>query len=108
MGAAAFTQYGDPIPLEGSSRLLRGSIALSASYATGGDTIDWPGDLNVPDGGVMLGGVGGGRVLEYDGANQKVKAYQDNGTATAAALPEVANATNLSTVSVECWVLGAT
>lgn len=108
MGVATFTQSGDPLQLGGSLRLYTGSITLSASYATGGDTVDFPGDVSLADGRVMLGGVGTGRVVEWDGANQKVKAYQDNATATAAALPEVANATNLSTIVVECWALIST
>jgi hypothetical protein len=105
MGVATFTQDLDPQPLGGSNRLYVGRLTLSSSYATGGDTIDWPGDWTaVTDARVMLAGQGG-YVLEYDGANTKVKAYRDNGTATAAPLPEVANATNLSAVSAECWVI---
>lgn len=112
MGACTFTQYGDPVGLGGSTRLLRGNLAFSSSYATNGDTIDWPGDLNIPDGGVQLSSSAGGYVFEYDGANQKVKAFRQKDPAAAGgadiALPEVANAVNLSAVSVECWVLSVT
>ena len=104
MGVATFTAAGDPVPLGGSNVLYPGTITMSSSYATGGDTLDMTGDLNPRDGRLLIGG-GPGYVLEWDGANAKVKAYRDNGTATAAALPEVAAAVNLSTVSVEAWAL---
>jgi hypothetical protein len=108
MGVATFTQVLDTIPLGGSNKLYVGTLTMSSSYATNGDTIDWPGDWaatgGVTDARVQLSDTGG-RVLEYDGTNGKVKAYQDNGTATAAALPEVANATNLSAIVAECWII---
>lgn len=107
MGAAAFTQKGDAITLGGTNRLLFGTVAMSSSYATGGDTLDMPGDISLGEGSVLIGQAGG-YVLEYDGTNAKVKAYRDNGTATAAALPEVAAAVNLSAVSAECWAIVTT
>lgn len=108
MGAAAFTQKGE-IPLPGGNRLLWGTLTMSSSYAANGDTIDMPGEVSLGDGSLQLSSSAGGYVLEYDGANAKVKAYWDRiQNAAAAALIEVTAATNLSAVSTECWALVTT
>jgi len=111
MGVATFTQRAE-FPIGNSARLCVGTLAMSASYATNGDTVDFQGDLAVPEGGVQLGGVPAGIALEWDGTNQKVKAYRNKNPADAGgadiAFPEVANAVNLSTSVCECWVILST
>lgn len=104
MGAVTVTKAGDAIPLGGTARLQPLVLTMSASYATNGDTVDLEGDVGSAEGRLIVG-CAAGYVLEWDGSNQKIKAFRDNGTATAAALPEVAAAVNLSAVSTEAWAL---
>jgi hypothetical protein len=104
MGVATFTQRNE-FPIGNSGRLVTGTLTMSNSYATGGDTLDLQGDVGAAEGSLIIGSVAGGRALEWDGTNQKVLAYQDNAAAAAAALGQVANATNLSTVAAECWAI---
>jgi hypothetical protein len=103
MGVATFTKRNE-YPLGNSARLAVGTVAMSSSYATGGDTLDFEGDRVTGDSEVIVGSAGG-RLLEWDGTNGKIIARQDNAAAAAAALGEVAAATNLSTTVAECWVI---
>ena len=75
MGNCVVTKVGETVV--GNQRMAWGTATLSASYATGGDT------LVVRDTGlqthetVSIAGSGdGGQLLEWDGANSKVLAYQ--------------------------------
>jgi hypothetical protein len=92
MGVATFTKRNE-YPLGNSARLAVGTVAMSSSYATGGDTLDFEGDRVTGDSEVIVG------------TNGKIIARQDNAAAAAAALGEVAAATNLSTTVAECWVI---
>jgi hypothetical protein len=49
---------------------------------------------------------GGGYIFEFDKANLKVKAYRDNSVATAAALPEIANAVDITTTTIRFRATG--
>jgi hypothetical protein len=65
------------------------------------------GDSVAADAQVLIANAGG-RLLEWDGSAQKVTARQDNAAAAAAALGEVAAATNLSTTVADCWMVLST
>lgn len=84
-------------------------ITLSASYATGGDTLT-PASLEMTtiDAVVLTGSspTSGLALAVVHGATTKIKAYQDNAVAAAAPLGEVAAATNLSTHTVRAVVYG--
>lgn len=87
----------------GHRDVCRGSIAFSASYATGGDTIT-PAALGFGSliDAMMVQTVSGGYVISPDmnpNANSyKIQAYV-TGAAATDVLDEVANATDLHTVS---------
>lgn len=88
-------------------------ISMSASYATGGDTLT-PAQCGLknidavilagasPTSGVVLAPV---QPTSF-GGNVLMKAYQDVTPAATAPLPEVAAATNLSTHTVRALVIG--
>lgn len=69
-----------------------GTITITGTYTTGGDAIDFGTNERMRS--VVV--TGKGYVWEWDQANQKLLVYRDNGTATAAALPQVANAADLT------------
>ncbi len=84
-------------------------ISLSASYATGGDTLT-PGscDLTTIDAVVLTGAspTSGVVLAVAHGATTKIKAHQDNAVAGASPLGEVAAASNQSTHTVRAVVYG--
>lgn len=84
-------------------------ITLSASYATGGDTVT-PASLGlVAIDAIILSGNSPTSGLVFGvshGTPTRIKAYQDNATAAAAPLGEVAAATNLTSHTVRAIVYG--
>lgn len=78
----------ETIQLGGNEYLYIGTLAITGTYTTSGDTIDPSGNESFRH--VIV--TGKGYVWEWVPSTQKMKMYRDNGTATAAALPEVANA----------------
>lgn len=77
------------------------ALTVTGTYATGGEAISIP-KVERVKGMIPLGGQAG-YVADYDSANQKLKLRQDNGTATAAALPEVANGATHTAISGSLW-----
>jgi hypothetical protein len=78
----------ETIPLAGNEYLYIGTITITGTYTTGGDAVDATGNERFRH--LIVNGKG--YVWEFDNANQKLLMYRDNATATAAALPQVANA----------------
>lgn len=89
----------------GSLDFWMGKITHTASYATGGDTLQARQvGMNVIEGGIIACTLGGGGVLfeilpQTDGTG-KIRAT----VATSGA--EIANATNLSALTSQCWLWG--
>lgn len=105
MGVATFTQTLDPIDIGGTNKLYVGLLTMSSSYATGGDTVDWPGDItNVQDARVMLAPHSGYN-LEFVSPNLVKAGWDRIQNAAAGAFVEVTATTNLSAVAVECWAI---
>jgi hypothetical protein len=99
MGAVAVSEKGK-FEIGGSKRLYWGQATMSSSYATGGDTVDAPGDLGYE----VAHFTGPGYLLVFDPVNQKVQAFRQ--TAATGALVEVPNATNLATVVADFMAIG--
>lgn len=78
-------------------------LTVTGTYATGGEAISIPKVERVKA--MLPAGGQSGYVAGFDYANQKMKLYQDNGTATAAALPEVANGANHTALSGSTWIV---
>lgn len=77
-------------------------ITFDSSYPTGGEALDLTTYVsNIETVGIE---VSGGYVFQYDRSNKKVLAYEAG--ADAAALDEVANATNLSSTVTYVTVTG--
>jgi hypothetical protein len=72
-----------------------GTLTITGTYTTGGDAIDFGSNERMR----VVSVSGKGYVWEWDQANQKLLMYRDNGTATAAALPQVANAADHTAAS---------
>lgn len=97
----------------GDMRVRIVDITMDSSYATGGETLS-AGDVglkNVVYADVKQKTVGTTiRQFQYDIANGKILAFQDKDPASAggadAPFPEVANATNLSTITVRGLFIG--
>lgn len=101
--SVAIVKRAGPSPF-GQSAVV--DITLSSSYATGGDTVNIK-DLGIGNrcSALILSGSVNGRVLEVaHGATEftapLIQAFQDNAVAAAAALGEVAAATNLTSITV--------
>ena len=98
MGACTFTKTANtPVGVWGNNRVAKGQLALSASYATGGDTLDLKtvgltelNELYVNGSNALLGGSG----LSVALGGTKIAPLI---IASDALNTEVANATNLST-----------
>ena len=91
----------DLVEKGGNSTRVTGTILWDNSYPTGGESIaidDAQNDVKL-ERISFLSANGGGYVYGWDAANQKLLVYRDNGTATAAALPQVAATTDLSTLT---------
>lgn len=83
-------------------------VTLSASYATGGDTVDFTTLGLIGTRGIALvlaAPTNAGYVAWFDQTNKKVKMFQQS--AATGALTEVPAATNLSAVVVRCVVFHA-
>lgn len=97
MGAATFTKTANvPVGVWGDKRVAKGQLALSASYATGGDTLDLKTvgltevtELYVNASNALLGG--SGLSLALGGTKNAPLLIASDALNT-----EVANATNLS------------
>lgn len=83
--------------------VMPGTITLSASYATAGDTLDLSAYLAAAASLIILGGAKGAYLVEWVpgtlATNQKIKASSAHGT-------EVSSTTDLSAVTIPCWVVG--
>ena len=93
-----------PISL-GNKKLQFGTVTLSNSYATNGDTLVFTtasGFTQVDQ--VIAGCTAGGYVVYADLSNNKVKVFEAG--ADGGALDEVANATNLSAQTFEVLIFG--
>lgn len=92
------------IPIGQTESVYLGEILMDSSYATGGEPIDFvasPGGLVGPSKmHTLFPAQVGGYIAEFVRSSQKLKMYRDNGTAAAAALPEVASAVDLSAVVI--------
>jgi hypothetical protein len=91
--------------LFGNSRVVIGTFTFDSSYATNGEACD-PGlgtiNLAISDSSVS------GYTFQYDYSNKKLKAfYADYDAGADGALIEVANAVDLSAVSVRMIFVGA-
>lgn len=105
MGACTFTASPDAYSPSDSNLgwTVNGSITLSNSYATGGDTLT-AAQLGL---GTIKGiqiSPASGYVFAYNSGTGKVQAYE-TGAALSGVLAEAANGTNLSAISagVEAW-----
>ena len=81
-------------------------VILDSSYPTGGEAVDFTAlaPYSAVDAVLLVGVDAGGYVIEYDESAGKLVAYEAG--ADAAALDEVANATDLSAVTVNVLVIG--
>lgn len=77
------------------------TLTVTGTYTTGGESVDVADNERIY-GMFPLGGQVG-YVADWDVTNQKLKLRQDNGTATAAALPEVTNGANHTAISGSIW-----
>ena len=110
MGACTITPDKYNAQVSGSQRKQTGSLHLSASYATGGDT--WTAnqfglvtvDELVIESGGKTGTEASGYVFQPDTTNKKIKAYQ-SGAGADAALDEVQSG-DLSATVVRYTVWG--
>ena len=83
----------------GRMRITQGQIAMSASYATNGDTIS-PGDVGLTElKTLMLQPFKTPRLFEFDAVNSKIKSYTALGT-------EVVNTTDLHLVVLDFVAFG--
>ena len=78
-------------------------VQFDSSYATGGEALA-PADVGLDSILWFDGGAAAGRITEYDYANSKLKAFQ--ATAAAGAHAEVGAATDLSSITVRCLIVG--
>ena len=95
-----FRELGVPSPVSRGGKTLRcawGKVAMSASYATNGDTLALPAHLGTLVAVVVTPTHDGTRLVTWDGGTStpKLKAYSDLDATPA----EVANATDLSAVT---------
>lgn len=69
-------QSAQPVALSGGYWLLMGTLTLSGSYATGGDTVDltveFPGGKTIREA-VFISDIRAGLAAEYDIVNKKIK-----------------------------------
>lgn len=98
--------------LVGTARENTIDLTMSSSYATNGDVLPSNAALGLDNSldSITIASHPGGLVFEVDLANRKIKAYRQKDPAAAGgadiALPEVANAVNLSTSVLRCLVRG--
>lgn len=90
----------------GDQRVNLVNISMSSSYATGGDTFTLAqlglGQLDQ----LNLGEMPGGFTFEVVLSTKKIKAFWSPSPAAKAALPEVDNATDLHTITIEAQAIG--
>jgi hypothetical protein len=99
-----FREGWDPVPVSRGGARLRKTISshlLSASYATGGDTLPIPTDLGTLRQVIISPSTDGTNVYYWNGnaVTPKVKAY------VVATGVEVANATSLVTIPVQAFCI---
>lgn len=89
----------------GAVKYISGTIVMSNSYATNGDTLDLSTFLSEID--IVLPGTRSGYQFAWDKANKKVKAFWNDFDAGAdAALIEVTNTTDLSGQTIDFIAVG--
>jgi hypothetical protein len=88
-----------PAPVEGIKRRVFADITFDASYPTGGETLD-PASFGLSVIEEVIPVDQSEQVVRYDHASGKLVAYGDIGAA------EVADLTDLSTISVRVEVVG--
>lgn len=106
MGATTFTPDADAFSPKDSNEgwSVRGTITMSNSYATGGDSIT-AAQMGLGTIKKILIASAGGYVLRYNSANGTIQAY-DTGAASGDALAEAVSTTNLSAVVADCIAYG--
>jgi hypothetical protein len=97
------------IPIGQTEHLYTGTIDFDSSYPTGGEALDLASNTRIE---TLIAQSKSGYVFEWDAANQKLLAYRQKDPAAAGgadiALPQVANATDLSAVTgVQFIAIGA-
>jgi hypothetical protein len=108
MGATTFTPSADAFSPKDSNEgwSVRGTITMSSSYATGGDSITAAelglGTIKFIE---IAAATGAGYVLSYNPTNGTIQAFE-TGAALSGPLAEVASATNLSAVSATAIAYG--
>lgn len=110
MGTATFARStNDSIISLGNAKMYLGSVTLSNSYATGGDTLNLATALGVDKilRAILTVQSGSSQyILRYDNTNGKVKAYYyDYDAAADGAAIEVAATTDLSSVTADATVI---
>jgi len=107
MGTATFSETDHD--LWGHTRVKYGTITLSSSYATGGDTFNFANvgtEKMIDVSNVYITPLSGDYILVPDVTNNKVKAfYGDYSNGSDGALVEVAAAVNLSPVTGVVMIL---
>ena len=105
MGTATYVPVVKFPIVMGNKLISYGTLTMAASYATGGDSIDWAAETGIGAVEVVsINGSIGGYMLTPDAANAKILAYEAG--ADAAALDEVASTTNLSSETAQVIVVG--
>lgn len=106
MGACTFTVDSDGYsPIDSSSGwMVRGTLNLSSSYATNGDTVT-PALFGLGEIKKMILDAAGGYVFSPFTGNTAVQAWY-TGTASDDAFNEVTPTTDLHTVNVRCIIYG--
>ena len=110
MGSASFSRNTtDSIISLGDAKMYLGTVTMSNSYATGGDSLNLKTALNIDKIlSVELSVQHGSAqyILKYDATNGKVKAfyYDYNAVASGAAI-EVAATTDLSAVTADAKII---
>jgi hypothetical protein len=94
---AATATVEQTISLGGTAKLYTGTIALDASYPSGGEALDVSSNERLD---IVIAGPNSGYVFEWDAANQKLKAmYADYSNGSDGVLIEVPDTTDLSAVT---------
>lgn len=83
----------------GNMRMIIATVDFDSSYPTGGESLT-PTDLGLNNIEFIMAEPNSGYVFQYDHTSQKLKAYYGNyDQSSDGALTEVANTTNLSSVT---------
>ncbi len=86
------------------------TVTFDASYPTNGEDFDATAYVKTPDEVRVTNDSALGYIVRYDATNKKLKVFNvpalDGNAASAQALAEVTNATNLSSLSVDLIISG--